>query len=203
MGDAALSFIQTYTGKRFDFDGLIAHEPQPICLEDIAHALSNIGRFGGHTRWFYSVAEHSWLVAAILCDATDEPWHSEHVRAALLHDAAEAYVGDLMRPLKIRDDMAQFRRLEDLAMKQIMLHFGITSRLDPCMIKIADEIALSIEMRDLMTFVDDGLLEGPRAWREGTNVPSWIQPRISEALLPPVWAKERFLALCDAAGIQG
>lgn len=63
-----------------------------ISINDIASALSNICRFGGHCNAFYSVAQHSCVVAALapeyLC------------REALLHDAAEAYLGDVIKPLK-------------------------------------------------------------------------------------------------------
>ena len=82
-------WIQTFTGKRFH---LFDPSPDEVCIEDIAHALSNICRFGGHCLTHLSVAEHSVTV-------------SRHVRPslalpALLHDAPEAYIGDIVTPLK-------------------------------------------------------------------------------------------------------
>ena len=76
--------------------GLLINLNEPteamICIEDIASALSKICRFGGHSNAFYSVAQHSCLVAALAPD---------HLcREALLHDAAEAYLGDVIKPLK-------------------------------------------------------------------------------------------------------
>lgn len=81
--------INTFTGKLFDYNNIAADK---ICIEDIANALSNICRFGGHIKGHYSVAQHTLLV-----------WHlcpQELKPAALLHDAAEAYVGDVVKPLK-------------------------------------------------------------------------------------------------------
>lgn len=71
------------------------HKPTPemICLEDIARGLDNICRFGGQISSHHSVAAHTLLV-----------WHlaPEHLKpAALLHDAAEAYLGDVIKPLKV------------------------------------------------------------------------------------------------------
>jgi len=77
------------SGKLIDF----RHPaPEQIDIADIAHALSNICRFGGHSCHFYSVSQHSVLVAALA------PPHLR--REALMHDAAEAYLGDVIKPLK-------------------------------------------------------------------------------------------------------
>ncbi|QDP54860.1 MAG: hypothetical protein Unbinned3891contig1000_58 [Prokaryotic dsDNA virus sp.] len=86
--------ITTHTGKQFDLQ-----DPNPalVDIEDIAWALSNLCRFVGHTPTFYSVAEHSALVASVLLEKTRDPvW----AMAGLLHDAHEAYMGDIPQPLK-------------------------------------------------------------------------------------------------------
>lgn len=70
-------------------------EPAMIDLSDIAHALSRIQRFGGHTVVPYSVLEHSMLVARIVAQ-----YYPQYQLHALLHDATEAYIGDAPRPLK-------------------------------------------------------------------------------------------------------
>src|SRR5271156_4912831 len=81
------AWIQTFTGKKFyPFNP----KPQDIDIRDIAHALSNICRFTGHTKRFYSVAEHSRNVAKLV------PAHMK--LQALLHDASEAYLCDIARP---------------------------------------------------------------------------------------------------------
>lgn len=83
------NWIMTHTGKKFrPFSPRI----EDIDIEDIAHALSNLCRFNGHTSKFYSVAEHSILVSELCPD--------ELKLKGLLHDAAEAYLGDVPSPLK-------------------------------------------------------------------------------------------------------
>lgn len=85
-------YIQTYTGKKFHpFDP----KPEEICIEDIAHSLAHICRFNGHTEFFYSVAQHSLIVAHLLKD--ESPLTQ---LLGLLHDAAEAYIGDIPAPIK-------------------------------------------------------------------------------------------------------
>jgi len=79
----------TYTGKRFDISRPERHK---IDIVDIAHALSNLCRFNGHCNEFYSVAQHSLLVSQLV-----DP---SYALAGLLHDAAEAYLGDTITPQK-------------------------------------------------------------------------------------------------------
>lgn len=84
-----MTWIQTYTGKQF-----YPLEPRldDICIEDIAHALSMICRFNGHTKNFYSVAEHSVYVSQFCPDNLK--------LKGLLHDASEAYISDVGKPIK-------------------------------------------------------------------------------------------------------
>lgn len=89
-----MSFILTATGQRFDYTDPEGHV---YSIQDIAHALSHQCRFLGHTSRFYSVSEHSRLVSA-LCQRAGHGVQSELV--ALLHDVAEAYIGDVPTPLK-------------------------------------------------------------------------------------------------------
>jgi len=92
------SWLQTYTGRKFDpFNPTI----EDIHIEDIAHALSQICRFGGHSTRFYSVAEHS-LIVSYFCE--------NYPLEGLLHDATEAYIGDMIRPLKIRLNIKSVER---------------------------------------------------------------------------------------------
>lgn len=88
-----MTWMQTHTGRAFD---LRTPRAEDVCLDDIAHALARINRYNGHTRRPYSVAEHSLLVAsALMADHNC----SALTLSGLLHDVAEAYVGDLIFPL--------------------------------------------------------------------------------------------------------
>lgn len=131
-----MSWIQTYTGKKFD---LLNPSLDAICIEDIAHALSNICRFTGHTDRFYSVAEHSVLVSRNV--------PSEFALEALMHDAAEAYIGDLSTPLKAL--LPEYRDIEKGIWAAISNKFDLPYRLHD-QVKLHDAIALMSERRDLI-----------------------------------------------------
>lgn len=99
MSEAAFgvlgSTIKLFTGGYYDVKNPRAED---VRIDDIAHVLSNICRFGGHIPRYYSVAEHSiecYRKACLEC----QPWDVR--RACLLHDAAEAYIGDVVKPLKV------------------------------------------------------------------------------------------------------
>jgi hypothetical protein len=82
-------WIQTFTGKQF---WPLDPRPDEVYIEDIAHALGNICRFNGHCLRFYSVAEHCFHVSHKVVPGL--------ALMGLLHDAAEAYVCDVVRPVK-------------------------------------------------------------------------------------------------------
>lgn len=131
------NWIQTYTGLQFS---LTDPQPDDVNIKDIARALSNICRFTGHVRQFYSVAQHSVLA-------------SEHVPledqlAALLHDAHEAYIGDMSRPLKKVGDHAVFKSCEQRIEAAIKEQFGIKN-MKPQSVADVDLKLLVTEARDL------------------------------------------------------
>lgn len=134
------NYIQTYSGHRFhpyDIDR------QPVCIQDIAHALGNICRFTGHTREFYSVAQHS-----VLCSLQASP---EAALWALLHDAAEAYFGDVSQPLKTCSEMAHYSQAEKATLFHILDRYGVSYH--PRLAKEVKEIdgrMLFTEKRDLL-----------------------------------------------------
>jgi len=104
--------IRTFTGK---YINPLNPDPEMICIEDIAHALSMQCRFGGHTSRFYSVAEHSIEVANALPNKLK--------LAGLLHDAAEAYLLDIPKPVKAQ--IPGYSIFEKQLLKVILNKFGI------------------------------------------------------------------------------
>jgi len=131
-----VSWILTYSGKKF-----FPLEPvfEDIDVVDIAHSLAQQCRFNGHCRPFYSVAEHSVRVSRIV-PASDALW-------GLLHDASEAYVSDLPRPLKglVPEFSAAEERLQQLIARRFDLPWPI-----PDCVHEADNILLRTELRDVM-----------------------------------------------------
>jgi uncharacterized protein len=133
-------FIQTLSGRRVNpFDA----SPDDIDPADIATALSNLCRFGGHSSAFYSVAQHSAIVADLLEGQGAPP---DQVMAALLHDAAEAYLGDLPHPIKHRSELgAQFKQAEKCLEAVIERRFELPDA--AARIKAIDRALLATERR--------------------------------------------------------
>ena len=123
--------IRTFSGHYLDvFDP----DPDKITIEDIAHSLAMQPRFGGHTKRFFSVAEHSMDVATFV------PF--ELKLEALLHDASDAYIGDMPSPIKSR--LPDFQRLEDNLMQVIAKKFGFGWPISD-VVKDSDRICLEME----------------------------------------------------------
>ena len=89
------AWIETFTGKKFY---PLDPRQQDVCIEDIAHSLSQQCRYTGHTERFYSVAQHS-MELSIYSQLRGEPVETNLYY--LLHDAHEAYVGDMTAPMKL------------------------------------------------------------------------------------------------------
>lgn len=137
-------WMTTYTGKSFNLFNPVW---QQVDIIDIAHGLSMICRYGGHTKVFYSVAQHSLMVEQ-LCP-------EEIKLEALLHDATEAYCGDLIRPIKV--SMPNYKDMESKLHDAIAKRFGLrydnfgnmSEEYVHKIIKDADNRALVTEKRDL------------------------------------------------------
>lgn len=204
-------WLQTHSGKKID---LINPTPEMVDIEDIAHALSMICRFNGHCREFYSVAEHSVLVEVMgsqmmrqeaarnsrKLSVPPKPT-SEFVQKSLellLHDAAEAYIGDLTTPLKRGLDslgvvfpppemkVSKLAELEARWLRAIGQAFGLGDRLaEPSdIVQQADEHVLAIEVTTLFHPVQS-------CWWEKRG-----RPRSGELMLPcwtPAEARRQFI----------
>jgi 5'-deoxynucleotidase YfbR-like HD superfamily hydrolase len=146
------SWIATYTGGQF---WPLEPREEDVKIVDIAHALSLVCRWSGHIKTHYSVAQHSVHV-------------SENVPAeirldALLHDASEAYIADLARPIKHAPGLGEiYLQVEKGIQDTINQKYGICTSYPE--IKKADNLLLMTEKRDLMNgdwkeLCTEGMLE--------------------------------------------
>jgi uncharacterized protein len=140
-----MTWIQTFTNKAFDFSDISANE---IDIRDIAHSLSMQCRYNGHTNKFYSVAEHSVNVMKMVSQYIGTgAINAKILLSALLHDASEAYLCDIPRPLKplLRDYAEIEKQVED----HILNVFDLSRDKNP-LIKEADNAILALEKTALM-----------------------------------------------------
>lgn len=139
-------------------------DPATIELDDIAHALSQLCRYNGHTRRFYSVAEHCVLVSRAV-PREDALW-------GLLHDASEAYFGDLIRPVK--PFVEGFAAREAAMMRAVCARFGLPT-LEPASVRRADALIIHDEALALLPPLPEpwSLTQGPKL---GVLVSGWAPP---------------------------
>jgi hypothetical protein len=164
------AWIQTYTGKKF-FP--LNPNVSDICIEDIAQALSNICRFNGHCKHFYSVAQHS-VIVSYMCN-------EEYALQGLLHDSSEGSgLGDWASPVKNSGEFENYKFYEKQLQEMIYKKFNLPIKEHPS-VKEADIRVLATEARDLMQPLH----------------PDWNQPaepyNFTITPLPPKEAKELFL----------
>lgn len=139
-----MDWIETYTGKKF-----FPLDPRPddVCIEDIAHSLAMQCRFNGHCKTFYSVAEHSVLVSKML---STTGYGRTTQLYGLLHDAAEAYICDLPRPLK--NLIGSYRPVEKKIQSTVWEAFNLPAPTedDYAAVKNKDNLLLGYEGAILM-----------------------------------------------------
>ena len=168
----------TFTGRRFwPLDPRV----EDVSFLDIAHGLSLICRYGGHTGCFYSVAEHSVLLARHFM----EQGRSDLARYALLHDASEAYIGDIIRPLK--PELPQFKAVEGPLERLVLQAVGLGDI--PKEVHEADSAIIVNEACALFT---PKVLE-----RAGWVLPSLTLTGIDIMGWSPLYAEHEFLALFE------
>ncbi|MDF1603372.1 hypothetical protein [Nocardioides sp. YIM 152315] len=165
-------WMQTFTGRQF-----FPLDPRPdeIDTRDIAHALSMICRYGGHASRFYSVAEHCVLMSRAVAP--------EHALWALLHDATEAYVGDMVRPLKRQ--IPHYQAIEHGVMVAISQRFGVVPEMPP-EVKDADNRILLDERAVVLT-------TPPASWHQDGMKPLGVKVEC----LPPHRAEYEYRRRLD------
>lgn len=169
-------WIQTYTGRKFEFFNC---KPEDLAIKDIARALSHICRFTGHVKQYYSVAQHSVLVS----EQAKNPF------LGLMHDASEAFIGDMSRPLK--HSLGKTSRYHDAdhhitrAMELRWRQLGVVTAEDKDDLK-------NVDMRMLVTEAYDLLEGGPHP---GWQINQQTHPRYEFTITPwhPEEAMQRFL----------
>lgn len=170
-------WIQTASGDAFY---PLRPTLESICLADIAHGLSNLCRYGGQCRRFYSVAEHSVLLSYAVPPSL--------ARWALLHDASEAYLVDIPKPLK--PFLPQYREAERRLAELIAARFGLEWP-EPIALHTYDTRILHNEQAALHP-------NPPQPWNvpgsplEGITITGWL----------PLQARARFLARATELGIE-
>ena len=177
------NWIQTYTGKQF---WPLDPRPEDIDLVDVAHALSQQCRFSGHTNVFFSVAQHSVNVAEYL-KREEHPLETQ--RWGLLHDASEAYVVDVPRPMK--------RMLPDYIAAENVVQSIIANRFDLCWpmpeaVHHADNVMLASEAKYL-------LKPPPAPWEA---MPAPIDDEVWFESMPTRMAEDYFLLAATELGIK-
>lgn len=139
-----MNVIETYSGLSF---APLEPDPELIVIGDIARSLSNQCRFLGHSR-FYSVAEHSVRVSRLLEEWGEGP---PVILWGLLHDASEAYLGDVPTPIKRTAVYAAYREAEARLMGAICDRYGLSVK-EPAAVRKADAVLLATEVRSLKQY---------------------------------------------------
>lgn len=174
-------WIQTFSGKRFK---PLRPDPDLICIEDIAHALSLICRYAGHCISLESVAEHCVLIS----DAIIAAGGSEHdALMGLMHDSPEAYVIDLARPIK--KSVIGYDRVEARVWEAVCCRFGLSVELPP-IVKQFDQRIVADERAQNMAILAWDHETGPAL---GVKVQCWAPARAEQEFL------NRFRALYPLA----
>lgn len=160
-------WMQTYTGLAFY---PLDPRPSEINIADIAAGLSKMCRYGGQCTRFYSVAEHSVLVA--------EKAPDEFKLDALMHDASEAYLSDVIRPIK--SSLTNYLQIEERLQRTIAERFALRWPM-PARVKILDNAILADERNQNMA-------RPPQPWHDtggplGVELHFWTPAKASYEFL--------------------
>jgi hypothetical protein len=159
-GQIENAWIETYSGKQIN---VFNPKPEDISIHDIAHALSCCARFNGHLSSFLSVAEHSYFVS-YYCKP-------KHALAGLLHDASEAYLSDIPRPIK--KFLPQVTEIDDRLSKVILLKWGIEEIPEDIMLIDRQMCLAEADKSNMHT---DNWAEGHERYGHIDHFPKWWIP---------------------------
>ncbi len=188
------------SGRRLD---LLDPSPLDVEVEDIAHGLSRVARWNGQTAgdWAFSVAQHSLVVEEIFRRLRPGAEHAA-CRAALLHDASEYVVGDLITPFKASVGSG-YKELEKRLLTAVHLRFGLPAELPKVLsatIKRADRAAAYLEATQLAGFDE---AEAKRIFGRPRDYEDLGLDRVRLEPWPPSEAKSRFLARFARLDVPG
>ena len=136
--------INTASGRKIN---LLDPKPEQISIGDIARGLSYNSHFGGQTPQFFSIAQHCLLVCELMEECGHKP---DLLMTGLLHDASEAYLGDMLKPLKVM--LPNFREIEDRMMGVILERYS----LDPASMVIIKEYDVRVQELEYNAFYKNG-----------------------------------------------
>ena len=177
MGDRRGEWIQMTSGIAF---WPADPREEEVRLEDIAHSLAMLCRFGGHCSDFYSVAEHSVHVSRLCSTPEIALW-------GLMHDASEAYLIDLPRPIKRM--FPEYSFLEHDVMRAICDRFGLPHEM-PAEVKRHDEAMLMCEAAALMT-------PPPMPWEESSVLAAATKLELWTPVQAKVFFLQEFVSIID------
>ena len=167
-----MNWMQTYSPKKFSF---LDPQSEDVCFDDIIMALSQMCRFNGHCNGFYSIAQHSLYVGCLV---------KENKYTALLHDAPEAYYGDLTSPFKVALEQKLGCGVKDILDKidKVVAEALNYNYPIPNEVKDADAIMLATEKRDLLK---------PLSWDRELPPPANFscKPLLSPIQVHPIFKK--------------
>lgn len=175
--------ITTFSGRTWDYDD---PRPENVDVVDLAHHLGNICRFTGATKVHYSVAQHSIMVAGLARDRAPLPEvKQKYIMYGLLHDASEAYLGDVPTPWKNTIGMEYYKDIETRTMKAIGEALGFDLSNMPDEVHEADKEAFYREQAYLMNppyHPDNPFVDSNAPW----------------SVLPPTMASQAWLYLYES-----
>lgn len=163
--------ISTWSGKWFD---ILKPEEYEYDIEEIAHSLSNLCRYTGHTNTFYSVAEHSVLVSRMV--------PPQYALVGLLHDSSECFLGDVSSPLK--SILPEYKKIEESVEKAIARWFNIPFPY-PRAIKEADK---RMYWQERQSVADNGIRDG--LWHQDLRATR----KVEATGMTPHMAKRMFMS---------